>query len=78
MPKRKSNTDISTPLPTVEEMSKEPESDGSSTDCLNTEEQPAPPQKEQAPPCVLCKWFEKRLENTMKENVRHMTKYHLD
>lgn len=49
-----------------------------SSDSLSTEEMPVPPQKEQASLCVLCRWFEKRLEDTMKEHVRHMTKYHLD
>ena len=55
----------------------EEESNGSSNASMNTEEQPVPPQKEQAPPCILCQWFEKRLSNTMKEHVKHMTTYHL-
>ena len=54
------------------------ESNGSSKLLLNTEEQPVPPVKEQAPPCILCQWFEKRLTNTMKEHVKHMEGYHLN
>ena len=50
----------------------------SSTDSSNTETAPAAPPKEQASPCVLCLWFEKRLTNTMKEHVKHMEGYHLN
>lgn len=52
-------------------------SDGSSTDSLNTESQPVPPQKEQAPPCNLCLWLDKRINNTIKEQIKHMEKYHV-
>lgn len=52
-------------------------SGGSSTDSLNTENQPVPPEKEQASPCNLCLWLEKRINNTVKEQIKHMEKYHV-
>ncbi len=55
----------------------EGQSPTSSNDSLNTEIPPAPPQPEQAPPCSLCLWLEKRMNNTSKEMVKHMEKYHV-
>ncbi len=48
------------------------------TDSLNIEKKPVEPVIQQAPPCVLCKWFEKRLNNTLKEQINHMEKYHVE
>ncbi len=50
---------------------------GSSKDSLNTEQPPVPPQTEQAPPCGLCLWLERRINNTVKEQIKHMEKYHI-
>ncbi len=53
-----------------------PESNGSSKPSLNTEREPITVPSSPAP-CTLCHWFEKRLNNTLKEQIKHMEKYHL-
>ena len=54
----------------------------STASSLNTETQPTDPSvpsdtSDELPPCTLCLWFEKRLKNTIRENVKHMEKYHV-
>lgn len=56
----------------------EPESLGLSNDSLNTEGHPAVSPKEGELPCLLCKWFTRRMENTQKEFVKHVEKFHME
>ena len=53
-------------------------SSGSLKLSMNTEDRPVPPPLAQAPPCILCRWFNKRMENTAKEQVKHVEMYHMD
>ncbi len=50
---------------------------GVSNELLNTEKKPIPAVVQDPAPCPLCKWFEKRLNNTLKEQIKHMEKYHV-
>ncbi len=50
---------------------------GSTDESLDTELPPIPVAVEAIPPCILCKWLEKRLNNTLKEQIKHMEKYHV-
>ncbi len=74
----KSQKESTTPTCVAEDATSQNDaSNGSSKSFLNTEEKPVPPTKEQAPPCGLCAWFIKRMENTSKEYVKHAEKYHV-
>ncbi len=57
--------------------SKPNEETGATTESLNTEAPPTHADVQQIP-CALCKWFEKRLTSTLKEQIRHMEKFHLN
>ncbi len=60
-------------------MSKEQKLEAGSTNAsMNTELKPTPVDAATIPPpCTLCKWFEKRLTSTLKEQIKHMEKFHL-
>ena len=62
---------------TAKETLPDSESTGLSKDYLNTEIMPVAPLKQQVSPCVLCNWLQRRLDNTSKELIKHMTIYHL-
>ena len=50
-------------------------SSSSSSASLNTELQPAPSLSYSK--CTLCTWLERRIANTIKEQIKHMEKYHV-
>lgn len=50
---------------------------GSTGESLNTEQKPTLVVEELPPSCPLCKWFDKRLNNTLREQIKHMEKYHV-